>query len=1277
MFASLYRYFKKRRWLLATAVTGILALSVYTASQGDMQEDISQMLPLDEDARRTDEIRKNIRFNDRIIIILENNDSAKNINSDSLSAAADSIFSHISSAHPEQIETDKQQALSEAQSKVYDIFLRHLPVFLTEEDYATIDSMLTDSAIHALTESNFKNLISPTGSFTKQYIKKDPLSLTPRALKRLEKLKPDDNFILKNGHVFTQDESRLLLFVNLKHGTKAGEIAEVLETAEKECNLQKSKYAGLETYLFGAPVVANGNSKRIKSDILFTVALALLLLILFLSIFFRQPEIFLIIFLPAVFGASVSLAVIHLIQDSVSLISLGIGSVLTGISIDYSLHIINHLRKSSNTRAVFKAVSVPILISSLSTGVAFFALLFVSSQALRDLGLFAGISVMAAALFALIVLPHIVRKRKAEERKSPLTERIAGYNWHKSKLAHIVLILLTLTGVFFAGEAEFEEDPDKMNYMDAETIAAQDKLNTISGLGYRTLYVAVEADNLDKALEINQAIGKVLDQIKQEGLAESYSSVHPVLLGKSVQQERIRRWEHYFSDERKAFLKEKLIEHGQEYGFKPSAFQEFYALLHKDFAPLKPSDEDFQTLYSLFGSDLISETNGQYTVLNVVSLKENNKAAVKARMPENDSIVIIDSKAFTEQVIGILKNDFNRLVYLSLGAVFLILLLYYGRIELSIITFLPIVLSWVWTMGIMSLFHLKLTIFNIIISSFIFGLGIDYSIFIMQGLLRNYRYGHTRLSVFKTSVLLSAVTTLIAIGVLIFAKHPAMRSIALLSVIGISSVVFAAYTLLPVGFNYLVSSKKRLRKRPLTAKDIIFSLSTLLTLMTASLAGILTEPFLRILPFKKERKALFLHKFMQYSLKAVHFMTPHLKYTVHNPNGEDFKRPAVIIANHQGHLDIAAILVLHPKIIIMTNDWVQKNFFYGRMVRYAGFPAASNGYEKNTALLKEKVKQGYSVLIFPEGTRSEDGTIGRFHKGAFHYARELELDVLPVIIHGTGHSIPKHEPVIKSGEVNLFIEPRIRPNELPDRLRTQAKIMRQKVAERYAEIRQQIETPEYFRRILIGNYLYKGPILEHYTRIKIRTENYYRFFHEQCPTDARITDIGCGYGYLPLMLGLLSDKRQITGIDYDCNKIRTANHTAAKPKHVQFHCADVLEEALPESDVFILADVLHYLPKESQEVLILKCVEKLRPGGKIIIRDGNSEMKAKHRGTKLSEFFSVKLLKFNKAAYGSLSFTSLSEIQNLAESLGMETEVIDQTKHTSNLIYMLSKTGEK
>ncbi|MBA4057989.1 MAG: glycerol acyltransferase, partial [Marivirga sp.] len=149
-------------------------------------------------------------------------------------------------------------------------------------------------------------------------------------------------------------------------------------------------------------------------------------------------------------------------------------------------------------------------------------------------------------------------------------------------------------------------------------------------------------------------------------------------------------------------------------------------------------------------------------------------------------------------------------------------------------------------------------------------------------------------------------------------------------------------------------------------------------------------------------------------------------------------------------------------------------------------------------------------------------------------------------------------------------------------------------------------------------------------------------------------------------------QRIITGVDYDEEKIETARHGYLKTNRLEFHHADVTEFKLAAYDTIIISDVLHYLSVESQDSLIERCISALHPGGQLIIRDGNADLKERHKGTRLTEFFSVKLLKFNKSV-NDLNFVSGERIRRLAAGLGFGVETIDDAKFTSNVIFVIRK----
>lgn len=155
---------------------------------------------------------------------------------------------------------------------------------------------------------------------------------------------------------------------------------------------------------------------------------------------------------------------------------------------------------------------------------------------------------------------------------------------------------------------------------------------------------------------------------------------------------------------------------------------------------------------------------------------------------------------------------------------------------------------------------------------------------------------------------------------------------------------------------------------------------------------------------------------------------PGVRFTARVSEKVDFNKPSMLICNHQSHLDLAYLLTLSPKMIFLTNDWVWNNPLYGYLIHHAEYYPVSMGIDKLMPRLASLVSRGYSIAIFPEGTRSVDCRIGRFHRGAFYIAQQLGLDVVPMYLYGTGRVLQKGKHVIRRGRIYLEVNDPV-PNE--------------------------------------------------------------------------------------------------------------------------------------------------------------------------------------------------------------------------------------------------------
>jgi len=1016
-----------------------------------------------------------------------------------------------------------------------------------------------------------------------------------------------------------------------------------------------------------------------KKNAFFILSLAMVVLLLIFFTFFRRIRVIGLMFFPVILGALFSIALLTLMYGQVSAIAMGVGVIFIGISVDYSLHLFTHLRTFASVTETIVRISKPVLMSSLTTASAFLCLSILKSQALKQVGIFTAFAVLISALAVLIVIPLFLSGKRNigfSTKKSAIAESIekaVSYDFEKNKILIIIVLALSIVFAFTSKKLQFNGDISTLNYMPERLARAEGNLNSFSSIALSSVYVVSQGESLDEALSKMKSKESLFEECKTEGLLYSWVSAADLILPESFQEERILKWNQFWEEADIDFVTSTIREKGQLYHFRDNAFNEFYALLDKEFVSIPMSSYDL--LKDLILNNFIVTDDGSSSVLSIMNVEAENKELLFKKLEESGDLIIFDSQYFINQFFELLKQDFRILVRLSMLVVFIILLIFFGRIEIALITFIPISISWLWTMGLLGLFNIEINIFNIIISTFVFGLGIDYSIFIMNGLIANYSKGNHSLTPYKLSIFLSAITTITGVGVLIFAQHPALKSIAIVSILGITTVVFISYTLLPWLFSFLTRIRGKLRLRPVNLMDFLMSVITFFLVVFAWVLVTLLLLLIVIMPARRRVKK-YMASYAMYILCSLitHILVPIRKRHI-DRDKLDFSKPSVIISNHQSHLDLVLLLMLHPKIIVLVNEWVWNGPFFGLVVRYADYYPVFKGFDHGFDKIRSKVEDGYSVLVFPEGSRTLDGKIKRFHQGAFSIADKLGLDIQPIMIHGAYDCFPRTEYVIKSGKVTLkyFDRIKVRPVSLEkdQTYRPQAKEVTSFFREEYEKLKIHLETPDYQRENLIGRYLYKGPVLEWYLKVKLKLERNYTFFNEIIPRESNIVDIGCGYGFLSVMLRLVSDKRSIVGIDYDDEKIGVARNISRNMDGISFESADICKDPIPAGDIYILNDVLHYLPEDKQFFVLGQCLDQLSVGGKIILRDTDTDLKKRTLYAKFTEFQSTKVFRFNKTQ-NDLNYLSGREIKEYIELRGFTLKRFDKSKWTSNITYVIT-----
>ncbi len=1186
-FTALYYLISKNKVLSAVVAVGILVLCVFFASKLNFEEDINQIIPKSEKSDLTAKVLKQLNFSDKIIVIVEKKSKSEDFG---LSETGAKFIEEIQPLK-KYINSIQGKVNDDEISKTFDFVQNNLPLFLDENDYKTISQKLNSDSIAKKVEDNYVSLVSPTSLVTKEFIKKDPLGITFLGVKKLNALNISSDFKLEDNFVVSKDGKTLLLFIDPKfksNDTKQNEaFVDHLNLIKDKLN--KEFKGKTQLSYFGSPVIAVANAKQIKKDIQSTVIISFTLLLIVLIYYFRNFFTPIIIFIPTICAALISLLILYFIKDKISAISLSVAAILVGITIDYALHILTHYKHSESVEDLYKDVSQPIILSSVTTAVSFLCLVFVKSEALKDLGLFAALTVFLSSFLSLIIVPILYQpKKQVKEHQSNFIDKVSSYPYERNKYLIIGCSIIIFACLFGFSHVKFNNDIGSLNYVPEDLKISEKKLEKLSDITSKSIYTISYGKTQEEALQRNTKLTNFLETEKQQGKILSYNSIGNVVISKEDQQKRIAEWKKFWNPETSTKTLNSLENNGKKFGFSNAAFETFANTIHKDYSTL--SVQDYNQLEALQLSEFLSDENGLYTVTNVVKVNEKDRNSFIKNIDKQQESIAIDRQQMNETFLGLLKNDFNKLINYSLLAIIITIILFFRNFELSLLTMFPIVLTGIVTAGIMYFLGVELNIFSTVVCTLIFGVGDDFSIFLTQAMQKEHSTGKNELPTYRVSIFLAVLTTTLSIGSLIFAKHPALHSLAMVALLGMFSVIAITSILYPFWFRLLITSRQKKGLSPVTLR-LLFN--TVISFTIYGLGGFffscLGHFFIRkakgvTLDFIK----LIIAKFLTFVL----YTNPFVRKRVINKVNETFERPAVIIANHTSFLDTLAISMATHKTVFLVNDWVHKSPIFGKLVKALGFFPVSQGIENGIEPLQEKVDQGYSLVIFPEGQRSYDNNVKRFHKGAFYLAEQMKLDIIPMYIHGDSEVQPKGDFIIYDGEITVKVGERIKFDDknFGANYSEKTKKVNAFFRSEFANLRTELEDENYFKKKLFLSYLYKEKEITKGVKTDFeKNKSVYFELNKHISPDANILHFADDFGQKEALLTLQQAGRRIFCIQKKLeNKVIAQQNYIVKNRKINY--IESLKEVTKNMDVVLVSSnhfSLENLENQPQKIIVL------------------------------------------------------------------------------------------
>ncbi len=703
------------RWTSLMLLTAILVL--LTAGQS-YKEDISDFLPLENEQQEAFMEYQNTSSARRIYVIFQSPDN-------DCQPAVDLFSERLERADTAQtinyLQGDDPEVVQEAMNTIY----AQMPYLLTAEDYARIDSMTEASDFIARQLENDKQMLMlPSGGMAALQIRHDPLNLFASVLARQ---KPTN-----------QAHGSMLLIDSPFGASETEHNATLVSMVQQICDSVSLQFPDVSVRLTGGPVIAVGNAQQIKKDSIISITFAVILILFLLWLVFRNVRNLMLIAVTIGWGWLFAMGCLTLVHNDVSIIVIGISSVILGIAVNYPLHLIAHLSHTTDVQTALKEIRMPLVVGNVTTVGAFLALVPLQSVALRDLGLFSAFLLVGTIIFVLVWLPHMVQKGAAISQKPSairLLERLGDVQLENKRWIVGMVVILTVVLGYFSFQTSFDADLRNINYMTDEQ--------------------RQDMQLLEQPSMVNGQWSMVNSQ---------WSMVNG-------QWSMVNQWNEWRTT-KCAALCQQLREKATAMGFADDSFDDFYKLM-----TLTPPPSAFS--------------------------------------PQTSDI--------TSAIVSSLTDNFNYIGWACGAIVFFFLWFSMGSIELALISFLPMAVSWVWILGIMSLLGIQFNVVNIILATFIFGQGDDYTIFMTEGCQYEYAYRRKMLNSYKQSIIISALIMFIGIGSLIVARHPALRSLAEVTIVGMFTVVFMAWLLPAYCFRWLVYDRYgRERRQPITLCGLLF-----------------------------------------------------------------------------------------------------------------------------------------------------------------------------------------------------------------------------------------------------------------------------------------------------------------------------------------------------------------------------------------------------------------------------------------------------------------------
>jgi len=823
---KIYKYFHNHRPIFWASMIFLFIFFGFFASRINLEEDINKLMPSSKNADGTTKLAfSSLRIKDKTFLLFE---GQKGATPQKIARACDAFVDSLNAQDAkrpkgEQVIGDVFYNIPEdVMFDAVDYMQEHFPAYIDTAVYAHIDSMLTVEHFNKQMITNREDMTGSFGSSFPELIQMDPVGIRSVLMKQMAPLMAGSAGSYKtiDEHFFVPDSSVCIAFITPKYSaTNTGQGSAMFEMLNQQIEKFKTSHPEVKIVYHGTPASGYYNSSTIKKDLTTTVFGSFIFVLAFIFICFRNWDTLPLLILPVAFGAVFGLAMMYFIEGQFSLLALGIGAIVLGVAMSYVLHVLTHYKYVNDPEKVLRDETVPVLLGCLTTIGSFMGLIFINTDLLKDFGLFAAFAISGTTFFSLIFLPQLLddKVNRINKKAFGFIDRINAYPFDQKKplLAGIIVVTLICVVAYAIHGTQFDSDMNNLGYRSPEVVYSENLQTQKTESAIHSTYFASSGKTMEEAIEHFDALQQKLDSLQKLGLVKGYTSTNQIFVSEKVQQQRIDAWKKFWTPSRVGKVRQLVAMTAPQAGFSTDAFEPFFEAVEADYEP----DPLYKSgiIPAGYQSTLMEKTYaGQYLLFTSVKYDKNSEVGANSdymricdAIANEPNMLVLDTSYYTQDTLMKLNSDFNILQWISMAFVFVVLLFSFRfNIKYTLLGFMPIILSWFIVLGAMDIFDMKFNLINIIISTFIFGIGVDYSIFVMNGLIEG-KENKKLLGLHKSAIFFSAFILVITVSSMLLASHPAIKSVGFSTLVGLVSAVVLAYVLQPALFKFISRKEKQ------------------------------------------------------------------------------------------------------------------------------------------------------------------------------------------------------------------------------------------------------------------------------------------------------------------------------------------------------------------------------------------------------------------------------------------------------------------------------------